>query len=88
VDLNEHPVSEEEWVFVKTLLLHLDTVHRAIKAGMFIKISGLETDIRFFVSLPIPKAVWERIKPFQDDDFVTFVDGCLRPQELPHAWDK
>ncbi|SRR5258706_353951 len=78
VDLNEHPVSEEEWVFVKTLLLHLDTVHRAIKAGMFIKINGLESDIRFFLSLPIPNAVWEKIKAFQDGDFVTFVERCLK----------
>ncbi len=76
-DLSKQPVSDEEWAFVKTLLLHLDTVHRAMEAGLFIKIKGLQSDIRFFLSLPIPKAVWEKIKPFQDGDFVAFVEGCL-----------
>ena len=32
VDLNRHPVSDEEALFVKTLILHLDTVRRAIAA--------------------------------------------------------
>lgn len=78
VDLSKQPVSDEEWAFVKTLLLHLDTVRRAMKAGLFIKIKGLQSDIRFFLSLPIPKAVWEKIKPFQDGDFVAFVENCLK----------
>ena len=78
VDLNQQPVSNDETLFVKTLLLHLDTVHRAMEAGLFIKIKGLQSDIRFFLSLPIPKAVWEKIKPFQDGEFVTFVENCLK----------
>ncbi len=78
VNLSKQPVSDEEWAFVKTLLLHLDTVRRAMEVGLFIKIKGLQSDIRFFLSLPIPKAVWEKIKPFQDVDFVTFVESCLK----------
>jgi hypothetical protein len=78
VDLSKQHVSDEEWAFIKTLLLHLDTVRRATEAGLFIKIEGLQSDVRFFLSLPIPKAVWEKIKPFQDDDFVAFVENCLK----------
>jgi hypothetical protein len=77
-DLDKQPVSEEEWVFVKTLLLHLDTVRRAMNAGLFVKIKGLQSDVRFFLSLPIPKTVWQKIKPFQDGDFVAFVESCLK----------
>jgi hypothetical protein len=45
-------------------------------AGIFTKIQGLQNDVRDFLTLPIPKAVWEKIKPFQDGDFVTFVESC------------
>ena len=77
VDLDKNPVSDEELVFVKTLLLHLDTVRRAAEAGLFVKIKGLKSDIRSFLSLPIPKAVWNKIKQFQDEDFVKFVESAL-----------
>jgi hypothetical protein len=35
---------------------------------------GLERDIRFFFSLPIPKTVWNKFKVFQNDWFVRFID--------------
>jgi hypothetical protein len=77
VDLNKQPVSSNEALFVKTLLLHLDVVRRTMEAGIFVKIQGLQKDIRDFFALPIPKAIWEKIKPFQDRDFVMFVESCL-----------
>ena len=76
-DLNQKPVSNDEALFVKTLLLHLDVVRRTMKAGIFVKIQGLQKDIRDFLTLPIPNAVWNKIKPFQDRDFVAFVESCL-----------
>lgn len=76
VDLSKEPVSEEEWLFVKMLILHLDTVRRAMKARMFVKIEGLREDVRELFTLPIPKAVWKKIMPFQDQDFVAFVEDC------------
>ena len=77
VDLIKQPVSNDEALFVKTLLLHLDVVRRTMKAGIFVKIQGLQKDVRDFFTLPIPKTVWEKIKPFQDGDFVAFVESCL-----------
>jgi hypothetical protein len=78
VDLNQQPVSNKEALFVKTLLLHLDVVHRTMKAGIFVEIQGLQKDIRDFLSLPIPKAVWLKIKPYQVGDFVDFVESALK----------
>jgi hypothetical protein len=78
MDLDKEPVTDEESVFIKMLLLHLDTVRRAMDAGLFVTINGLQSDIRFFLSLPIPKAVWEKIKPFQDQEFVKFVETALQ----------
>lgn len=78
VDLSKHPITDEESLFVKFLILHLDTVRRAMDSGLFVKLEGLQTDVSEFFSAPIPKAIWEQLKPLQDKDHVTFVDACLR----------
>jgi hypothetical protein len=77
VDLMTQPVSLQEWLFVKLLILHMDTVHRAMKTGMFVSLEGLRGDIREFFSAPVPKIVWERMKALQDTDFVQFIDSCI-----------
>ncbi len=76
-DLKNGPISEEEFLFVKQLILHLDTVYRAMRAGMFVRLSGMRADIKGFLSLPIPYGVWEKLKPFQDANFVNFIETCL-----------
>ena len=78
VDLNKEPVSNEEQLFVKMLILHLDTVRRATKAGVFVKIQGLQKDVREFFAFPIPRVVWEKIKSSQDADFAKFVEAALK----------
>lgn len=91
-DIYEHPelarvldmeadakdISVGEELFVTTLISHLSTVFRAVKQGEFVKLEGLEKDVREFFALPIPKTVWEKMKPFQDGKFTTFVEYCLR----------
>jgi phosphoribosylaminoimidazole-succinocarboxamide synthase len=76
VNLTKRPISDEEWLFVKLRILHLDTVYRAMKAGMFVKLEGLQKDIKEFFSAPIPSAVWTKIKPLQDAEFVRFIESC------------
>ena len=53
-------------------------VYRATKLGMYPHLEGLRRDVREFYSLPIPSQVWERMKSFQDRDFVSFVEDALR----------
>ena len=79
VDLTKETISDDEHLFVKMLILHLDAVRQTTKAGVFVKMHGVRKDVQEFFSYPIPKAIWEKIKPFQDEDFVLFVDDCLRP---------
>ena len=74
--LDTKPLTDEEQLFVTSLILHLDGVHRAMKAKMFVRLEGLQKDIQTFFSLPIPKAVWEKSKSLQDADFVAFVEKC------------
>jgi hypothetical protein len=45
---------------------------------MFPAPEGLQTEIRQVFALPIPKAVWKKMKSLQDRDYVRFVDECLR----------
>lgn len=36
----------------------------------------MRRDVAWFFSLPIPKAVWEKLKPLQDEEFVAYVEEC------------
>jgi hypothetical protein len=76
-DLKKDPVSIEEERFVMTLILHLGTAFRAMKDGEFVTLEGLQKDVQQFFLLPIPKAVWEKLKPLQDENFVKFIEKCL-----------
>lgn len=76
--LVEKPVSDEERLFVTAIIIHLDSIHRALKAKLFLNQEGLREDVRGFFSLPIPKAVWEQAKRLHDRDFVTFVETTLQ----------
>lgn len=78
-DAKKQPVSDQEELFVRTLVLHLGTVYRAMKHSEFVKLEGLRKDVQEFLSLPIPKAVWNNIKRFQDRDFVAFLDASMLP---------
>jgi hypothetical protein len=73
-DLKKEPISVQEERFVVMLILHLATVFRAIKHGEFVTLEGLHKDVQQFFSLPIPKAVWGKIKSLQDKNFVSFVE--------------
>lgn len=76
-DLAQQPISTAEWLFVKMLIVHLDSVHRAMKARLFVSIEGLHTDIQDFFGSPIPKAIWEQLKPLQDSEFVQFIETSM-----------
>jgi hypothetical protein len=76
-DIEHEPISIGEELFVTTIIAHLSTVFRAMKHGEFVQVEGMQLDVKEFFSLPIPKAVWERLKPFQDDEFIAFVEAQL-----------
>lgn len=77
VSLDTDPVSQNERRFVTALILHLDAVYQAMNAKMFVNLDGLHKDIATFFALPIPKAVWQSVKPFQNRDFVRFVEDSI-----------
>ena len=77
VDLEKQPISFGEERFVMNLILHVSTAFRAMKYGEFVTLEGMQMDVEHFFPLPIPKIVWQKMKRFQDDNFVEFVEKCL-----------
>jgi hypothetical protein len=75
-DTSKQPVTDAERVFVTFVILHMSSVFHAISDQLVVKVEGLRRDITQFLSLPIPREVWEKIKVLQNDDFVVFVESC------------
>ena len=73
----KQPVTPEEEIFVNLVLLHISGVYYAMKDELVVKLEGLRRDVSQFLSLPIPRTIWEKIKLVQNDDFVAFVESCL-----------
>jgi hypothetical protein len=74
-DIKATPISEAEAVYAGMKINHLSTVYQAINLGEFIELEGLQADAKALISLPIPKAVWEKMKAVQNEDFVRFIEG-------------
>ena len=70
------PVTPAERLFVVMMILHINTVFSATQNELLIKMEGWSRDIADFLSLPIPRDVWENIKAVQNDYFTAFVESC------------
>jgi len=69
-------VTPAEEMFVVFIILHLSSTYYAMRSDFFQKPQGLRKDIAQFFSLPIPRAVWKKVKILQDATFVKFVERC------------
>jgi len=81
VDLANYPVTEQEAVFVRLLIHHLDCSLEAMNAGLLDRPRGLERDVVEFFRLPVPLEAWSRLRDLQSETVVKFLDTCfkLRP---------
>jgi|ERR1044071_6246151 hypothetical protein len=75
-----HPdrTSRTEEIFVNFVILHLSAAFYAQRTELVFRLEGLRRDISWFFSLPIPRAVWEKTKTLQNDEFVEFVEACQK----------
>lgn len=73
-DLAKEPIKLEEELFVKFLILHLNSAFYASRHRELIQPEELSRDIQEFFSLPVPRVVWDRLRPLQDKNFARFVD--------------
>ena len=74
-DLHARQLTREELEFVNICILHLNCWYYAINEREVRAPEGLGTDIKTFFALPIPRAVWERNRAFQDEEFVEYVES-------------
>jgi len=77
-DPNLEPITHAEELFISLLILHLFSSYRAIEKRELNQPQGLARDIRAFFGLPLPRAVWNRLRDFQDADFAGYVDSLIR----------
>ena len=80
VDLAGQPVSHEEDLFVRLIVVHLSTTWRLIHDGLPLSLEAVREDVRALFSLPIPREVWSRVREVQAPDFRAFVETCLAIQ--------
>lgn len=77
VDLAANPLTIAERRFVSELILHLRASYRARMAGMEFDDDMLGADIQQFFARPIPRAIWELTRGYQERDFVEFIERHL-----------
>ncbi len=77
VSLLEKPVTDKEEVFVTMIILHLSGMYQAMADRHVRAPERIEDDIRSFFSLPVPSAVWQKVRPFQDQAFAEYLENCL-----------
>jgi hypothetical protein len=77
-DVIKQPVTLLEESFVNLVIIHTSSVFETLKDGLIIKQEGLRRDVKMFFSLPVPKAVWQRTKLLQNQDFAAFIDSSLK----------
>lgn len=74
---SEKAITLDEELLVQFLILHLRATFKARRAKMDFGDDRVALDTRYFFTLPIPRAVWERSREFQDADFVAFVESAI-----------
>lgn len=82
--IDSHPVSFSEKRFVTSVLLHIAMVHRASQHDVFQPWEGLKRDIREFLSLPVPGEVFKSLRPYQEAEFLAFIDEILLDDSSPN----
>lgn len=75
--ISTEKVTKAEEAFVSTVIQHINSVYQMMKDGLTIRPEGMGADISSLFSLPVVEAVWNKMKGFQDEDFVVFIEACV-----------
>jgi hypothetical protein len=77
-DVAKQPVTPAERFFVNMVISNTSSMYEALKDELVTKQEGLRRDVKWFFSLPIPKAVWIKTKLLQNQDFAAFIESSLK----------
>jgi hypothetical protein len=78
IDLDIHPITQQERQFILFVMLHASCAFEMQKNSQLLKIEALKADINGFLEYPIPKKVWDEIKTFFNESFVSYVGSYSR----------
>jgi len=77
-DVEKQPVTPAEESFVSLVINHASSAYETLKDDLLVKQDGLRRDVQSFFSLPVPNAVWTKVKLLQNQDFAAFIDSSLK----------
>ena len=77
VDVFKNPVTVPEEVFINEAFAQYLTSWRIANIGGIITLKELAADAKWFFSLPLPHAVWEKNIDFKNGKFVRFVRKAI-----------
>lgn len=76
VDLIAQPMTVAEEEFLNTVFVHVQTGWDLAKNDDFLSPEVLETDMRNFLTHPLPRLAWESRRKSRDPRFMAFMDAC------------
>jgi len=77
VDVLKEPATLLEEVYLNETFAQYLTGWRIAKAEGLTTLNELAIDVKWFFSLPLPGAVWEKFKDCKNQEFVSFVKRAL-----------
>ena len=77
VDLIANPITEEETVFLRQMIVHFAVSWQSLRDGMTLNPDGFKRDVSAIFSLPLPRAAWREVRDIQHPEFVAFVEEAI-----------
>ena len=78
VDLIRSPMTNDEEVFLRQIIVHFAVGWECIKDGAPVTTDAFQRDVAEFFSLPLPRFALERVRGAQSPDFISFIEGALK----------
>lgn len=77
VDLIASPITEEETVFLRQMIVHFAVSWQSLQDGMPLNPDGFKKDASTIFSLPLPRTAWREVKQVQHPGFVEFIEQAI-----------
>jgi len=77
VDVQKMPPTAIEEVFINEQFIVYMSGWRFAKNGGTPTLNDVAKDVKWFFSLPLPSAVWEKTKTLKPPEFMEFVEGAV-----------
>jgi hypothetical protein len=86
LDLLASPMTEEEEVFLRQLVVHVAVSWQLIQQGTPLDLQSFRTDVSEFFNLPLPKKAWQMVKTSQEKKFRQFLESATSPPVPSRRW--